>query len=103
MTKTGTPTMGGIMIILSVILSSVIWADLSNKYIIFGILIMLSFGALGFFDDYTKLKKNSKGIKAKTKFLNKIFTVQNFSVRKSHSIINPHYAQKFYFFSFSFI
>ena len=39
----------------------------------------------------------------KEKFLNKIFTVQNFSVRKSHSIINPHYAQKFYFFNFSFI
>lgn len=41
--------------------------------------------------------------KYKEKFLNKIFTVQNFSVRKSHSIINPHYAQKFYFFNFSFI
>ena len=39
----------------------------------------------------------------KEKFLNKIFTVQNFSMRKSHSIINPHYAQKFYFFNFSFI
>ena len=39
----------------------------------------------------------------KEKFLNKIFTVQNFSVRKSHSIINPHYAQKFYFFNFSFV
>ena len=56
------------MIILSVILSSVIWADLSNKYIIFGILIMLSFGALGFFDDYTKLKKNSKALKLKQNF-----------------------------------
>ena len=41
--------------------------------------------------------------KYREKFLNKIFTVQNFSVRKSHSIINPHYAQKFYFFNFSFI
>ena len=39
----------------------------------------------------------------KEKFLNKIFTVQNFSVRKSPSSINPHYAQKFYFFNFSFI
>ena len=39
----------------------------------------------------------------KEKFLNKIFTVQNFSMRKSHSIINPHYAQKLYFFNFSFI
>ena len=39
----------------------------------------------------------------KEKFLNKIFTVQNFSVRKSHSITNPHYAQKLYFFNFSFI
>lgn len=80
LTKTGTPTMGGIMIILSVILSSVIWADLSNKYIIFGILIMLSFGALGFFDDYTKLKKNSKGIKAKTKFLNQVLLSLIFAI-----------------------
>ena len=39
----------------------------------------------------------------KEKFLNKIFTAQNFSVRKSHSIINPQYAQKLYFFNFSFI
>ena len=39
----------------------------------------------------------------KEKFLNKIFTAQNFSVRKSHSSINPYNAQKLYFFNFSFV
>jgi hypothetical protein len=39
----------------------------------------------------------------KEKFLNKIFTAKNFSMRKSHSIINPHYAQKLYFFNLSYV
>ena len=70
--KAGTPTMGGLLILSSVILSSVIWSDLQNKYILYLIFTTLMFAVIGFLDDYAKLKKN-KGISAKKKFLYQIF------------------------------
>ena len=70
--KAGTPTMGGILILSSVILSSVIWADLQNKYILYLIFTTLMFAVIGFLDDYSKLKKN-KGISAKKKLVYQIF------------------------------
>ena len=70
--KAGTPTMGGLLILSSVIFSSVIWSDLQNKYILYLIFTTLMFAVIGFLDDYAKLKKN-KGISAKEKLLYQIF------------------------------
>ena len=67
-TKQGTPTMGGTMILLSVIISTLLWADLSNQYVWISLLVTSGFGMLGFYDDYLKLsKRNSKGVPGKIK------------------------------------
>lgn len=68
--KAGTPTMGGIMIILSVCFSTLLLADLTNKYIWIALFGFISFGIVGFIDDYAKITKNNhKGIRSKNKFL----------------------------------
>jgi phospho-N-acetylmuramoyl-pentapeptide-transferase len=69
-TKKGTPTMGGMMILLAIGLSTLIWADLSNVYVWVVLLVTFGFGALGFIDDYLKLtKRNSKGLSSRRKIL----------------------------------
>ena len=66
--KIGTPTMGGLLILIGIILSVVMWSDLSNIYVIFLIYILLSFGLLGALDDYKKIKNNnSSGVSFKFK------------------------------------
>ena len=73
--KNTTPTMGGIIIISSVVISTILWSDLSNSYILILLFGILGFGAIGFYDDYKKLiKRNSDGIKGRLKlFLQIIF------------------------------
>lgn len=67
--KTGTPTMGGIMIITSIVLSVLMWGDLSNKYIVIMLTAIIGFGLIGLADDYLKSeRKDSKGLKARYKF-----------------------------------
>jgi phospho-N-acetylmuramoyl-pentapeptide-transferase len=67
--KSGTPTMGGILIILAVIVGVLLWADLSNSYVWIALLSLLGFAAIGFVDDWLKIKKrNSDGIPAWVKF-----------------------------------
>ena len=58
LTKVGTPTMGGLLIIFSLISSSFIWSDLSNAFIWIVLYSTLGFGALGFADDYIKIMEN---------------------------------------------
>ena len=66
--KIGTPTMGGIIILLALIISVLLWADLTNIYILFCLYIVSSFGFLGAYDDYKKIKNtNSSGISSKLK------------------------------------
>tara|TARA_Y100000590_G_C15689379_1_gene1002846 strand:+ start:1086 stop:2174 length:1089 start_codon:yes stop_codon:yes gene_type:complete len=68
--KIGTPTMGGLLILISFIFSTLLWSDLQNHYIWIVLSITFGFGALGFADDYTKLtSKNKKGLKAGTKLI----------------------------------
>ncbi|CAL4321051.1 Phospho-N-acetylmuramoyl-pentapeptide-transferase [Buchnera aphidicola (Neophyllaphis podocarpi)] len=68
--KKNTPTMGGITIIISTIISVIIWSDLLNNYIWYILYILISYGIIGLIDDYYKItKKNSKGITAKYKYL----------------------------------
>ena len=67
--KSGTPTMGGLMILIGIIVSTLLWADLKNIYIWIVLFVCTSLGLLGFIDDYLKIKfKNSSGINAKLKF-----------------------------------
>lgn len=68
--KAGTPTMGGLMILISVAVSTLLWADISNPFIWYALLVMVGFGFIGFMDDYLKLtKKNTKGLSGKMKIL----------------------------------
>jgi len=67
--KSGTPTMGGLMILIGIISSTLMWADLKNIYIWIVLFVCTSLGLLGFVDDYLKIKfENSTGINAKMKF-----------------------------------
>lgn len=69
LSKAGTPTMGGAMILISVAISVLLWADLANHYVWVVLITTLGFGAIGSIDDYRKLvKKNSKGLSAKVKY-----------------------------------
>ena len=68
--KAGTPTMGGILIVFSVLLSTLLWANLTVFYIWIVLLITVGFGLIGFFDDYMMLaKKRSRGLSVKKKFI----------------------------------
>ena len=68
LSKAGTPTMGGALILVAIILATLLWADLSNKYIWVVLLVTGATGVVGFVDDYRKLvKKNSKGLSARKK------------------------------------
>jgi len=71
--KEGTPTMGGTLILSSIVLSVFLWADLTNFYIWVILLVTAGFGLIGFADDYWKLsRKNSKGLGVKEKMLYQI-------------------------------
>lgn len=66
--KAGTPTMGGIMILAGIVGSSLLWADLSNIYVVATLLVTLGFGAIGFYDDYLKVtKQTDKGFSGKAR------------------------------------
>ncbi|EAQ63376.1 phospho-N-acetylmuramoyl-pentapeptide-transferase [Marinomonas sp. MED121] len=69
LSKAGTPTMGGAMIIFSIAVSTLLWGDLSNEYVWVVLLVMLAFGAIGWVDDYRKVvEKNPRGLPAKWKY-----------------------------------
>jgi phospho-N-acetylmuramoyl-pentapeptide-transferase len=69
LSKAGTPTMGGALILVAVTISTLLWADLSNRYVWITLLVTLSFGAIGWVDDYRKVvEKNSRGLPARWKY-----------------------------------
>ena len=71
--KSGTPTMGGVIIIIGIISSTLLWADLTNFYVWTLIFVSLSLGALGLLDDVLKIKhKNSSGLKSRYKFFGQL-------------------------------
>jgi phospho-N-acetylmuramoyl-pentapeptide-transferase len=66
--KQGTPTMGGLMILVSLVFSTLLWADLSNLFVWVVLLVTVFFGLLGFMDDYLKVaKRSSAGVSGRTK------------------------------------
>ncbi len=68
--KQGTPTMGGLLILISLLASTLLWADLTNPYVWIVMLVTLSFGLLGFIDDYLKVaKRTSDGVAGRMKLV----------------------------------
>ncbi|MGD8570117.1 MAG: phospho-N-acetylmuramoyl-pentapeptide-transferase [Gammaproteobacteria bacterium] len=69
LTKAGTPTMGGALILVAVAISTLLWGDLTNRYVWVVLIVTMVFGAVGWVDDYRKLvKKQSEGLKAREKY-----------------------------------
>ena len=69
LSKSGTPTMGGALILLSIFISTLLWSDLSNHYVWVVLLVTFVFGAVGWVDDYRKVvEKNSRGLPARWKY-----------------------------------
>ncbi len=68
LTKKGTPTMGGFLILLSVTLATLLWADLTNEYVWVVLLVTIGFGSIGFIDDFRKVtKRSSDGLSGRMK------------------------------------
>src|SRR5437764_5497335 len=68
-TKKGTPTMGGLMILFGIIVSTILWANLTNYYVWTVLGVTLTFGAIGFYDDYLKISKQTHaGFSGKLRF-----------------------------------
>ena len=68
--KAGTPTMGGALILVILVFTTLLWGDLTNRYVWLVIFVTLSFGVIGWVDDYLKIsRKNTKGLIARWKYL----------------------------------
>jgi phospho-N-acetylmuramoyl-pentapeptide-transferase len=73
--KAGTPTMGGLLIIIAIVVPTLLWANLTNPYIWIALFGLSSFGAIGFYDDFTKVKKmRNLGLTARKKLLLQILS-----------------------------
>ncbi len=73
LTKKGTPTMGGFLILLAITISTLLWGDLRNGYVWIVLLVTVGFGLIGFGDDYLKLtRRNSKGLSGRLKLIAQI-------------------------------
>ena len=69
LSKSGTPTMGGLLILAAIVVSVLLWADLSNRYVLVTLAVVVSYGIIGFVDDYRKvIRKDSKGLIARWKY-----------------------------------
>jgi phospho-N-acetylmuramoyl-pentapeptide-transferase len=67
--KAGTPTMGGALIIVAIALATLLWADLGNRFVWLALLVLVSCGVIGFYDDYLKLVvRNSRGLASRWKY-----------------------------------
>ena len=70
LTKAGTPTMGGALILVSIAVTTLLWGDLTNRFVWVVLLVMLGFGAIGWVDDWRKVvRRNPKGLSARQKIL----------------------------------
>jgi phospho-N-acetylmuramoyl-pentapeptide-transferase len=94
--KSGTPTMGGLIIILGIFSGTFLWADLKNIYVLTVIFVSISLGLLGFIDDLLKIKqKNSRGLNSKLKLLGQIIigliAIYILSIFSDHQYLNNLY------------
>ncbi|WP_188149901.1 phospho-N-acetylmuramoyl-pentapeptide-transferase [Teredinibacter waterburyi] len=69
LSKSGTPTMGGTLILFAIVISTLLWGELSNRYVLAVLFVTISYGLIGWVDDYRKvIEKNSKGLPARWKY-----------------------------------
>jgi phospho-N-acetylmuramoyl-pentapeptide-transferase len=69
LTKAGTPTMGGALVLLSILITTLLWGDLTNRFVWVVLVVTFGFGAIGWIDDYRKVVRNNpKGLSPKAKF-----------------------------------
>ena len=67
--KSGTPTMGGVLLALAIVVSTLLWCDLSNRYVWLLLFVLISFSAIGFVDDFRKVvQKSSRGLPGRWKY-----------------------------------
>lgn len=79
--KAGTPTMGGVLIVLCIIVPTLLWADLGNPFVWLVTAVTLAFAGIGFWDDFQKLRRrNNLGLRARTKFFLQILVSFAFAV-----------------------
>jgi phospho-N-acetylmuramoyl-pentapeptide-transferase len=79
--KAGTPTMGGVLIVVCIVIPTLLWSDLRNLFVWLVLAVTLAFSAIGFWDDYQKVRKrNNLGLTARTKFLLQILVSFIFGV-----------------------
>ena len=94
--KIGTPTMGGLIILSGLLVSVIFWADLSNINILFCMYIAITFGLLGAYDDFKKIKySNSSGISSKFKIISQIIFAGISKAKKGEILINKSQIIKF--------
>jgi len=67
LTKQGTPTMGGLMILMGLVVASLLWADLGSRYVWIVLLVTLGFGLIGLYDDYLKVTRSQKGFSGRAR------------------------------------
>jgi phospho-N-acetylmuramoyl-pentapeptide-transferase len=73
--KAGTPTMGGVLIVASIVIPTLLWADLRNPYVLLATGATLAFGTIGFIDDYKKVvRKQNMGLRPRSKFALQVLT-----------------------------
>ena len=93
LSKSGTPVMGGILIIVAVVVSVVLWQDIHSKYTWIGILGFIGFGLIGFFDDFLKIAtRSSEGLKARVKIIGQVaislaIVIYLFGSRHDHTAV----------------
>lgn len=88
--KSGTPTMGGLLIIGGILFATAICGNFSNKFIVFLFFITILFSLIGFYDDYLKLTKHKNGLSSKKKIIGQlIITVITFVFIWKYGLINP--------------
>ncbi|RJP34261.1 MAG: phospho-N-acetylmuramoyl-pentapeptide-transferase [Candidatus Omnitrophota bacterium] len=90
--KSGTPTMGGTLILASITISILLWGNLANELVLTCLIVTLALGALGFLDDYTKIKeKQYHGVRAKQKLIVQfsIGLALGFTLYMFHPLISP--------------
>ncbi len=69
LSKSGTPTMGGVLILLSIAISTLLWFDLSNRFVWIVLIVTLGFGAIGWVDDWRKVvNKDPEGMRSREKY-----------------------------------
>ena len=103
--KKGTPTMGGALILISVVITTLLWSDLSNRLVWVVLFVTLGFGLIGFVDDYLKVVyENPKGLSARVKLLSQsviglsiaIYLAQSASMPAQMELIVPFFKQVTY-------